>query len=818
MQKFNFIKAALIVSIISVLGLSFYTVFAISPKYTDLLVEHAERDAVRHGTHLAAMIFAKDEKEITKDSISNVKQQMIIDSIQHLVIKKLRIFSTTGEIVFSTDKREIGQANRKDYFFKFVATGKPYTKTIRKDAETLEGVTSKIDVIESYVPIMHQNKFAGAFELYYDVSERKSKLDALTAKLYWTIFPSALALLGFIVAVSLKANKDYEKLKRTELQLQTAYEETEQKVLDRTEALRRSNIHLEKEFEERKQYEKQMTLAASIFENTIEGIVITDGDGIIQRVNEAFTTITGFEADEAVGENPRILKSERHDRTFYEEMWGSLITHGMWEGEIWNRRKNGETYPEWLSINAVKNPEGKTIHYVSLFHDMTEIKRSEERIRYQAQYDALTDLPNRQLFNDRLKMAIAHARRDEIPLGILFLDLDDFKDINDSLGHYHGDLLLQQVAQRLTECCREEDTVARLGGDEFLLIAQFIRKDEPAAAILAQRIMDTLKKPFTLGKKQVYINASIGITLYPDDGIDIETLVKNADVAMYRAKSRGKNQFNLFTDAMNREVLRRITLGNDLRGALERNEFMVYYQPKVDIQTGVVSGMEALLRWKRLKKEMVSPVEFIPLAEDTGVIYPLGEWVLSTACHQAREYGAACQRDLFMAVNLSVKQFRQENLVTIIKKTLNHTGLSPNLLTIEITENIVITDIEATIKTLKLLKELGIHVSIDDFGTGYSSLSYLKKMPLSELKIDKSFVDDTPHSAEACAIVKTVLSLARSLNLKTVAEGVETEDQLAFLRDEGCDEIQGYLFSKPLPASEMAALLNEGKQYRLGSL
>lgn len=566
------------------------------------------------------------------------------------------------------------------------------------------------------------------------------------------------------------------------------------------------------EIETLKQYEEQIILLTNVFENTIEGIVITNSEGIIEKVNNAFTKITGFKPEEAIGENPRILKSDRHDPAFYEEMWDSLLARGMWEGEIWNRRKNGETYPEWLSIHAVMDSEEKTIHYVALFHDLTVIKHKEEKIKYQANYDALTGLPNRQLINDRLKMAIAHSHRNELPLGVLFVDLDDFKNINDSLGYYYGDLLLQEVARRLTECCREEDSVARLGGDEFLLIAQCLRKEEPAAARLAERIIESLKQPFLLKDKQVYINASIGITIYPNDGNDIEALQQNAEVAMYRAKSQGKNQFSLFTEELNREVLRRIALGNDLREALSREEFMVYYQPKVDLKTGIVSGMEALVRWNRLKKEMVSPIEFISLAEDLGVIYSLGQWVLSMACRQAREYGVACQRDLFVAVNLSVKQFRQDNLVEMIKETLHETGLSPNLLTLEITENIVISDIEATIETLKRLKELGVQVSIDDFGTGYSSLSYLKKMPLNELKIDKSFVDDTPDDAEASAIVKTILSLARSLNLKTVAEGVETKEQLAFLRNEGCDEMQGYLFSKPLPASEMAALLNEDKR------
>jgi diguanylate cyclase (GGDEF)-like protein/PAS domain S-box-containing protein len=816
MRKFNFIKAALIIAIVVVTGLVYYTIWGISPKYTGLLIENTEEEAIRAGTHLASMILSKDQGLITKDSILNVNKHMILDTGKYLGIHKLKIFSSSGEILFSTDKKEIGQVNRKDYFLRFVSKGKPYTKTIRKEAKTAEGEISKVDVVESYVPIMRQGKFAGAFELYYDVSKRKSKMDGLVTRTYWTIFPFTLVLLGFIVALSMRASKDFEKLRETELKLQRAYKEMEQKVIDRTDALRQTNVQLKKEIEDRKEYEKQMILAASVFENTIEGIVITDSEGIIQRVNKAFTTITGFEPEEAIGQNPRILKSDRHDPAVYEEMWTSLITRGMWEGEIWNRRKKGETYPEWLSINAIKGSEGKTIHYVALFHDITDIKRSEEQLRYQANYDALTDLPNHQLFNDRLKMAITHARRNDLPLGVLFIDLDDFKNVNDSQGHYFGDLLLKQVAERLTACCREEDTVARLGGDEFLLLAQFIRKEEPAATRLAERIIESFKKPFTLGDKQIYVNASIGITIYPDDGNDIETLVKNADVAMYRAKGRGKSQFRLFTDAMNREVMRRIALGNDLRGGLEREEFMVYYQPKVNIQTGVVSGMEALVRWNRLKKEMVPPGEFISLAEDNGVIFPLGEWVLSTACRQAGEFGVACHRDLRVAVNLSVKQFRQENLVAMIKETLDKTGLRPDLLTVEITESIVIEDIDKTIEKLKGLKELGIHVSIDDFGTGYSSLSYLKKMPLSELKIDKSFVDDTPADADASAIVKTVISLAKSLNLKTVAEGVETKEQLVFLRDEGCDEIQGYLFSKPLPASEMTTLLNEGKRLQIG--
>jgi len=816
MKNFNYIIASLTISIAGVVALLLYTVLVISPKYSNLMVENTEEEALRTGAHIAHMLFVEKGSMVTQESISNENLPMVIKTVQDMEIYKLRLFSSTGEIVFSTVKKEIGQINQKDYFVDIVAKGRPFTKTVIKESKTAEGNISKIDVVESYVPIMRQGKFAGAFELYYDVSVRKKKLNMLMRSLYATLLPFCLVLVALMVGVSANAGKNLRLLQQAQMQLKTAYDEVEQQVQDRTKALRLSNVKLENEIAERKQYEKQMMLAASVFENTIEGIVITDSDGLIQRVNNAFTTITGYQPEEVVGQNPRILKSDRHDGGFYKEMWKSLVRHGMWEGEIWNRRKNGETYPEWLSINAIKDSENNTIHYVGLFHDITDIKHSEEKLKYQANYDALTGLPNRQLFNDRLNMSIAHAARNNLPIGVLFLDLDDFKNINHSLGHYNGDLLLQQVAQRLLKCCREEDTVARLGGDEFLLIAQFVRKEEPAAAKLAERIIDSFGTPFILGENQVHVNASIGITIFPDDGGDIETLVKNADVAMYRAKGSGKNQFQLFTHTLNQEVMRKIALSNDLRGALEREEFILHYQPKVDIRTGAVVGMEALIRWNRFNKKMIPPFEFIPLAEDIGVISPMGEWVLSTACRNAREFSASCGHDIFVAVNLSVRQFRDENLFNMIKKTLGREDFPPNLLTLEITEGIVITDIKETIKILSSLKDLGIHVSIDDFGTGYSSLSYLKKMPLSELKIDKSFIDDTPDDVEASVIVKTILSLAKSLNLKTVAEGVETREQLTFLRQEGCDEIQGYLFSKPLSATDMAALLNEGRKLQLG--
>ncbi|MFH2092095.1 MAG: EAL domain-containing protein [Pseudomonadota bacterium] len=635
----------------------------------------------------------------------------------------------------------------------------------------------------------------------------KNTLPVFWAIAVWVLISSCLVSFFSTVFLAVRFISTVRRLKQSESDLQHYTDNLEQK----SQILLDSNVSLKDEIEKRKHYEKQMLLSASIFENTIEAIMITDKQGNILRINKAFTNITGFTPDEIIGKNPRVFQSGHHDRAFYEQIWQSVNQTDSWEGEIWNRKKNGETFPEWLSINAIKDLDGETLYYVALFHDITDLKKNEKLLKYQANYDPLTGLPNRQLFNDRLQTAITHCTREQLPMSLFFCDLDDFKNINDSLGHYFGDLLLKQVAARLLDCCRGDDTVARLGGDEFAIICPFIRPDEPAAASLARRILDAFAKPFISDDKQIYAQISIGITRYPDDGKDIDTLIKNADVAMYRSKGKGKNQYSFFTQDMSVKVLRRISLSNDLRGALSQNEFMVYYQPKVNIQTGLISGMEALMRWNRRGLEIVSPAEFIPLAEDTGAIYALGEWIMEQACTRILEFSRICGQNLNIAVNLSVKQFSQKDLITRITEILQKTGLPAHQLTVEITENIVIKDIDKTIQILQELNSLGIQISIDDFGTGYSSLSYLKKMPLTELKIDKSFVDDTPNNTEACAIVNTVLSLAECLNLKTVAEGVETKAQLDFLKQSGCNEIQGYYYCKPIADTEMQAFLNQKK-------
>ena len=811
MKKFNFIQVVLLIAIFGVVGLSTYIFSVISPRYTDFLVANTEKEAVRAGSYINSLLFGQGQKDISKQSIATIDIALIDEAIQHLGIHKLRIFSPKGEIVFSTDTKEIGKLNKKDYFFQIVAAGLPYTKTVVKDRKTAEGHVSTIDVVESYVPFMSNGQFSGAFEIYYDISERKKKLNELVNRIYWTILPFSLVLLILIILVSRKATRNFEQLQEAEIRIKSAYDDMEQKVEERTRELKQTNIQLEKESEERRRYAEEMVLAASVFENSVEAIMITDKNGNIEKINRAFSDITGFTEDEIIGQNPRIKKSDRHNDEFYDQIWSSLEQEGMWQGEIWNRRKNGEVYPEFLSITQIRDVNNEVKNYIALSHDISDVKSKEEKLKYQAHYDALTGLPNRDLFNDRLKMTIAHAKRERLSLAVMFLDLDDFKNVNDSLGHYYGDLLLKQAAQRLLNCCREEDTVARLAGDEFMIIAPNYYNKSSDAAMLAERLIATFNESFNLKDKNIHVNVSIGIAFYPDDGESAEVLVKNADLAMYRSKGLGKNQYSFYTEEMTQEVLRRISLTNDLRGAIERNEFIMYYQPKVDLESGQVSGMEALLRWNRMSNEMVSPTEFIPLAELIGVIYPLGEWVLFTACQLAKELGELYQRDLTIAVNLSVKQFRQDNLLDIINSALQKSQLPAHLLTIEITESIVIENIEKTISILKSLQDMGIKISIDDFGTGYSSLSYLKKLPLSELKIDKAFIDEVPHESDSTVIVQTILDLANSMNLKTVAEGVEEQYQLDFLLEEKCDEIQGYLFSKPIDAADMKRLIIDNK-------
>jgi diguanylate cyclase (GGDEF)-like protein/PAS domain S-box-containing protein len=549
-------------------------------------------------------------------------------------------------------------------------------------------------------------------------------------------------------------------------------------------------------------------LADKIFEYASEGVMITDPQGRILNVNRAFTEVTGYTRQEVAGKTPGILNSGRQPPEFYRGMWRSLTENGHWQGEIWNRRKNGEIYLEWLSISAVKDCQGQTTHYVAIFSDITTVKENEARLHTLAYYDALTGLPNRLLFQDRLQQALTRAARDNRLVALMLLDLDRFKIVNDTLGHSAGDALLVDAARRIGGCVRDSDTVARLGGDEFTVILPDVA-DIRSASKVAQKIVDSLSVPFTLEGHEVFVTTSIGISLYPISARNGEALVKAADIAMYRAKEQGRNNYQFYRSSASAETTALFTLENHLRRALERNELKVFYQPQVEIETGLITGVEALLRWEHPDRGTISPCEFIPLAEETGLIVPIGEWVLREACRQNKAWQDAGIPPLRVAVNVSARQLKQKTLAEKVAEILDDTGLLPEWLELELTESIVMQNAEEAIGLLNQLKSLGVWLSIDDFGTGYSSLSYLKRFPIDTVKIDRSFISGVTRDGDDAAISHAIITLANSLKLKVIAEGVETRDQLVFLREHQCCDAQGYFFSRPLGADQITRLLRE---------
>jgi diguanylate cyclase (GGDEF)-like protein/PAS domain S-box-containing protein len=564
---------------------------------------------------------------------------------------------------------------------------------------------------------------------------------------------------------------------------------------------------------ERELFERELRLAATVFEKSHQAIAITDAERRIVAVNSAFTGMTDYTRDEVLGKNPKLLSSGRHSREFYRAMRKAIETTDYWGGEVWNRRKNGEIYPVWLGISAVRNETGKITHYVGIFSDITERKAAEEKIHYLAHHDPLTGLPNRSLVQDRLVHALARAARNRRVVALLFLDLDRFKTINDSLGHPTGDRLLQQVALRIRACVRESDTVSRQGGDEFLLVVSDLR-DAAEARLIAQKILESLAEPFEIDNHSIAISFSIGISVYPDDGDDFQSLQRKADIAMYHAKDAGRNTYRFFTEQMNRDSLEKLRLEAHLRRALENREFSLHYQPQVDLATGRVIGAEALIRWHRPELGDIPPGQFIPIAEESGLIIPIGEWVLREACRQNRAWQAAGFAPMTVAVNLSALQFQRGDIVGIVVRILDETGLPPAHLELELTESLLLQNAARTMNALDQLKALGVKLSIDDFGTGYSSLAYLKRLSVDKLKIDQSFVRDLPHDPEDAAIVQAIISMAHGLSLATIAEGVETPEQASILERQGCDEAQGYFYARPLPAGDFAEFLRVPRRVR----
>ena len=548
--------------------------------------------------------------------------------------------------------------------------------------------------------------------------------------------------------------------------------------------------------------ERQLELASMIFEHSIEGITVTDKDGNIVLVNPAFTRITGYRPEEVLGKNPRILKSDRHGPEFYEKMWRDINEKGQWSGEIWNRRKDGQAYPEHLTITAVKDARGEVMNYVSLFYDLTELKEMKESLEFSAYHDALTKLPNRQLFKDRLHMLIRHAEAHSEQLAIILFDIDDFRLINEGIGYEVGDRILQEIAGRLTSSIQKNDIASRLGGDEFAACLEDIDSREKVFETAA-RLLDIMSRPYDVNGQRVRLTISMGITFFPDDGRDPDTLIKNAELAMYRSKELGKNALQIFTTKMDAKVRRNIRLQELLHQALERGEFKLYYQPKVDVVSEKITGFEALIRWFNEEEGHVSPAEFIPICEKSGLIIDIGQWVLNEVCRQYRQWQREGYEIDHIAVNLSPRQFRDKHLMEKILAALETHSVAPDALALEITEGVVMDDEENAIKVLHQLKEMGVRLAMDDFGTGYSSLYYLKQFPMDELKIDRSFIIGLPENHDSKAITTAIVFLAKGLGLKTVAEGAEQKSQVDFLRKLGCNMVQGFFYSPPLPPEEL---------------
>lgn len=557
---------------------------------------------------------------------------------------------------------------------------------------------------------------------------------------------------------------------------------------------------------ESKAAEKELRFAAKVFEGNHDNIMLTDADGTIVSVNPAFTAVTGYSIEDVIGKNPSILSSGVHDAGFFRQFWDTILSTGYWQGEIWNKRKNGEDYLAWLSVTAVRDDKGVITNYIGIADDITESRKNKSQAEFLAYFDSLTRLPNRQLARDRMEQALGHADRMKSKVALIYLDLDNFRVINDTLGHFVGDRLLAEFAGRLSAAMRESDTVSRQGGDEFLVMLPDILNLDAIKNVAAE-ILEMAGKPFHIDRHDLSISTSIGIAIYPDDGKDVDTLLKNADLAMYNAKQSGRNTFRFFSEDMNTLVEEHLRIRNDLTRALEHNEFRLHYQPQIDLSSGTVSGAEALIRWQHPDLGMLSPDRFIQIAEDSGMIVQIGSWVLREACRQMVEWQKAGLSDFVVAVNISALQFRRGDFDQVVAASLEEFGLAPRHLELELTESILIQDSERSLEAVRRFEQLGVRMSIDDFGTGYSSLSYLQRLPVDKLKIDQSFTRQMMTNPSDATIAVSIISLAHALGKTVIAEGVENEEQLAFLRQHGCDKIQGYYFSRPLLQADFEVFL-----------
>jgi len=589
---------------------------------------------------------------------------------------------------------------------------------------------------------------------------------------------------------------------------------TEASLEQRDTEYRRAMVRVGVETSKRRRAESEAARLASAIAHAADAVMVTALDGTIEYVNPAFERATGWSRQDAVGQKPSLLNSGSHSREFFAEMWRMVLAGEVYRGMLLNRRRDGSTYHEEKTITPLRDSKGTITHFIASGKDVSDRVRAQEKLEFLAHHDTITGLPNRVLLADRLEQALVRARRDEVSVAVLFLDLDGFKAINDTAGHDVGDRLLAEVATRLQATVRERDTVARLGGDEFAIILEGA-KSMSAVGGIARKLLYALAAPVNIDGSELYVTTSIGVSRFGRDGEDVHTLLRKADSAMYRAKEAGKNTFRFYSQLEGDEDAQRLELEQQLRRAIERREFVLYYQPQMSIDTGTVIGVEALMRWNHPTQGVIPPARFIPVLEESGLIVEVGDWVLREACRQARTWRLAGMPELRVAVNVSARQFSKRDLVGDVARILDETGTEPHRLHIEITEGTIAAKFEHSVEIMRKLAALGVRIAVDDFGVGYSSLNYLKRLPIHSLKIDRSFIRDVTTDSHDAAIARTIIALAHNLGLDVIAEGVETLEQMFFLSRQGCNEVQGHLVAQPMPPEEFAAWLKENPRVRV---